>query len=85
MENERKKRTVEMNRLKHLFFSFVVVAGLSLGVAAQRNDDKQKPPPKPPPPKVNPGGEKPPPRQNPPKKPSSEYSILIVDGRKFLA
>lgn len=75
-----------MKTLKHLFLGFVLLAGLSLGVSAQKNDDQKKPPKKDPPPTVNPNprGEKPPPRQDPPrdkpKKPGSEYSIVWVKG-----
>ena len=70
-----------MNKLKHLIFGFALLAGLSVGVSAQRHDDQKKPPPKDPPPKVEPR-EKPPrgenrPKEDKPKKPG--YSLVWRD------
>lgn len=77
-----------METLKQIFMGFVMIAGLSLAVTAQRNGDQKKPPPKERPPKVEPAPEKPPPREprggDKPKKPGG-YSILFINKDDFLA
>ncbi|MEO7674231.1 MAG: hypothetical protein ABIU09_09170 [Pyrinomonadaceae bacterium] len=78
-----------MNTFKHILFTFAMVAGLSVAVAAQK-DDPKKPPPKDPPPVVNPR-EKPPPRQNPPregdkpKKPGMAQQIVQSKETVYIA
>ena len=69
-----------MKTLKQLIFIFVAVAGLTLGVAAQKND--QKKPPKDPPPVINPGQK--PPRERPPKeiKPNKPGMSYFIAGRQ---
>ena len=69
-----------MSSLRHIFFSLLLMAGLTLAVSAQRGHDPKKPPPKGEAPKVEPR-EKPPPRQNPkgddkPKKPNSGLALV---------
>jgi hypothetical protein len=68
-----------MRTFNKIFFSFVLLAGLTLSASAQRNDDQKKPPPKPPPPKVEPH-EKPPrdrPKDDKPKKPGFAFAWRI--------
>ena len=69
-----------MKKLKEIMFAFVVVAGLTLAVSAQKDDKKDKPPKNPP--TVDPG--KKPPRDNPPprdnkkpKKPGMAFVLVI--------
>jgi hypothetical protein len=67
-----------MNKLKHILFTLVAMAGFALSMSAQA-DDQKRPPKKPPvidpgkknnPPRENPPRENPPPRgENRPKKP----------------
>jgi len=71
--------------VKKFLFMLFVVAGLALGVSAQRNDPK-KPPKNPP--TVDPGKKKPP-KENPPprddkkpKRPGMAY-LLVVDGKRY--
>ncbi len=64
-----------MRVLQHILFTFLMVAGLSLAVAAQKHDDQKKPPPKDPPPVINPQPKNPPPDGNKPKKPG--YAEVI--------
>lgn len=52
-----------------------MVAGLSMAVAAQKNDDQKKPPPKGTPPVVNPQPKPPP--QPTPKKPGYAFVVYI--------
>jgi hypothetical protein len=68
---EGKRSLLEMKMLKELFMGFVVIVGLSLAVAAQKNDQKPKPPPKETSPRVEPREKPPPrpPRDSRPKKP----------------
>lgn len=64
-----------MKTLQQILFAFVVVAGLSLAVSAQK--DGQKKPPKEKPPVINPK-EKPPPRETPkPKKPGTSHFVVL--------
>jgi hypothetical protein len=75
---ERRKGINKMRTFNKIFFSFVLMAGLTVSASAQRNDPK-KPPPKPPPPKVEPH-EKPPrerPKENRPKKPGFALALRI--------
>lgn len=64
-----------MKLLKQLFFTFAVIAGLSITGFSQKDGDK-KPPPKEKPPVVTPQPKNPPPEQNKPKKPNSEFSVI---------
>lgn len=65
-----------MKFLKQFLFTIVALVGLSLSVAAQKDNDQKKPPPKDPPPKIKPGGDKPPKGDDKPKKPGMSYIIL---------
>ena len=65
-----------MKTLRQLIFIFLAVAGLALGVSAQKDD--QKKPPKQPPPVINPGDKKPkekPPKETKPNKPGVSYFL----------
>ncbi|MBP6003652.1 MAG: hypothetical protein KA746_09490 [Pyrinomonadaceae bacterium] len=66
-----------MKVLQQIFYTLVLVAGLSLAVSAQKNDDQKKPPPKPPPPVVNPQP-KPPSDGNKPKKPGFAFVVYLI-------
>lgn len=60
-----------MKELQKILFAFAMVIGLSMAVAAQKEDPK-KPPPKPPPPVIKPGeGKKP--KEDKPKKPGMAF------------
>ena len=65
---------IAMKVLRHILFTVVMVAGLSLAVSAQKQDDPKRTPPKGTPPVINPI-QKPPPDSNKPKKPS--YSLVV--------
>ncbi|HQX55026.1 MAG TPA: hypothetical protein PLP07_03800 [Pyrinomonadaceae bacterium] len=69
-----------MKKLNKILLMCTMVIGLSMAIAAQKNDDQKKPPPKNPPPVVNPQP-KPPPRENqPPKKPGTEFALYMIIG-----
>jgi hypothetical protein len=77
-----------MNNFRHIFFSFLLLVGLAVGVSAQRGNDPKKPPPKGESPKVEPREK--PPRQNPkgdekPKKPGSGFAFVSRIEDKYLA
>lgn len=62
-----------MRSMKKILFTFAMVAGISVGAFAQK--DEKKPPPKPSPPVVNPQP-KPPPKDNEkPKKPDNAFAF----------
>ena len=67
-----------MKVLQKILFAFVMVAGLSVAISAQKDD--QKKPPKDPP-VINPGKPQPPPPKDPPKKPG--YAFVIVKNNDF--
>lgn len=67
-----------MRSMKKILFTFAMVAGLSVGAFAQK--DEKKPPPKPSPPVVNPQP-KPPPKDDKPKKPGT--AVAFVRERSF--
>jgi hypothetical protein len=66
-----------MRVVRKFLLIFAMVAGLSIGVAAQQHDDGKKPPPKNPPPKVNPQP-KPPPDSNKPKRPGEAMAVIWI-------
>lgn len=73
----------EMKTLKQLILGSVMVVGLAISAAAQKDDQKKPPPKEGRPPKVEPAPEKPPPR-NPregekPKKPELEVGKLFIN------
>ena len=75
-----KGAAILMKKFLHIFFSFVLLIGLTVAVSAQRGNDQKKPPPKGEAPKIDPI-KKPPPRQNPkgddkPKKPASGIALV---------
>lgn len=72
-----------MSKFKGLMLGLMLLAGLTVGVSAQRTNDPKKPPPKPPPPKVEPHPDKPP-KENRPKKPGSGYAVVWRDENNFL-
>jgi hypothetical protein len=74
-----------MRVIRHILFSFVMVAGLSLAVSAQKNDDQKKPPPKDPPPVINPQPKNPPSDSNKPKKPGFAMVIFRTPDMTELA
>ena len=57
----------KMKYIKHLFFTFVIVLGVTAAVSAQKNDQKQRPPKSGNPPVVTPAENKNRPKENPPK------------------
>jgi hypothetical protein len=72
-----------MKVLQQIFYTMMLVVGLSVAVSAQKNDDQKKPPPKPPPPVVNPQP-KPPSDSNKPKKPGFALVVSLA-GKDILA
>lgn len=77
-----------MSKFRHLIVSTALLAALSTGVFAQKNDDQKKPPPKDPNGPVVVPKEKPPkesPTPKPPKKPGSGYAVIWVKNDNGLA
>lgn len=66
-----------MRAMKKILFTAAMVAGLSAGVFAQK--DEKKPPPKPSPPVVNPQPKPPPKDNDKPKKPAFAFVIVRND------
>jgi hypothetical protein len=68
-----------MRKIQKFLFIIAMVAGLSVGAFAQKDDKK---PPKPTPPVVNPQP-KPPPKDDKPKKPGNEIAYLRTFGESI--
>lgn len=68
-----------MRVLHQILITFVMIAGMSLAVSAQKEDKKPRPP-KPPPPVINPREDKKPPKnEDKPKKPGMAMIVGKIE------